>query len=384
MRYGSLFLHEAAADSERRIGPSVLEQVAEMGLIYNSGIFLDWGSPINQYGLNGKSCLQAAAGHGRLPLTQYLIGRGADVNLPASNDEGLTALQAAALGGYSHIVEYLIDTAGADVRAAPAKNGGHTALEAAAGARPPVEDYENHDEDQEERLMSTFKSILAYGAPVNRTDGLGTVLHRLVRSSRIEGVRLALQAGAQVEDRDRSCGMKTALQVAAEESNMEAIRLLLDNGDNSADINALAGDEFGRTALQAATSAHIPSLNVVKFLILHKAQVNAPPAKKGGVTALQGAAISGSLPVAKLLLMHGADVNAAPSAEEGRTAMEGAAEHGRLDMVRLLLIAGAVGDPVLGFSRAIELAEENGHLVVAELLRKQDSVDFEFLLTGVQ
>jgi ankyrin repeat protein len=324
--------------------------------------------------VKGRSCLQVAANNGNLPLVQYLIDRGADVNFPASDDGGLTTLQGAAQGGYTEVVDYLIDS-GVDVRAAPAKNRGVTALEAAAW---PICDGDNYEEidgvywrfkGKEGELVSTFKSLLALGAPVNRTNSTsGTVLHSLLRRSRIECVKLALQAGAQIEDREPSRPMSTPLQVAVVEGEMEAIQLLLEHG---ADVNAPAGAEFGRTTLQAATSAEDPDPDI-DLLLFHGADVNAPPATRGGVTALQGAAIRGDFRIVRMLLAHEADVNAAPAQEEGRTAVEGAAEHGRLDMMRLLLSVGAKADPVLGFLRAIELAEKNGHLALADLLREYE------------
>lgn len=101
------------------------------------------------------------------------------------------------------------------------------------------------------------------------------------------------------------------------------------------------------------------------------ADINAMPAVEGGITALQGAAISGNIVLAKLLLSQGANVNAAPSFSEGRYAIEGAAEHGRLDMVQLLLNPGAMGNVSrgTGFKYAIELAEENGHFPIANMLK---------------
>ena len=350
-------------------GPSFLESTAKDGKICVPGHFLDIGAPINAYGVKGRTCLQVAAARGHLPLVQYLIDRGADVNFPASDDGGLTALQSAAREGYTEVVDYLIDT-GADVRAAPAKNRGVTVLEAAAGAEDNSSRSYKLFEEIERELVSTFKSLLALGAPVNRTNSTsGTVLHRLLRRSRIECVKLALQAGAQIEDRDSSRPMSTPLQVAVAEGEMEAILLLLEHG---ADVNAPAGAEFGRTALQAATSAEEPDPNIIDLLLLYGADVNAPPATRGGVTALQGAAIRGDFQAVRMLLANEADVNAAPALEEGRTAVEGAAEYGRLEMMRLLLSIGAKAHPVLGFLRAIKLAEENGHLALADLLREHE------------
>ncbi|KAE8446566.1 hypothetical protein EG329_011898 [Mollisiaceae sp. DMI_Dod_QoI] len=357
-------------------GPSILESIASDGQIYRSGFFLDIGAPINAYGSNGRSCLQVAAGEDHLPLVQYLIDRGADVNFPASDDGGLTALQGAAQGGYTEVVDYLIDC-GADVRAAPAKDRGVTVLEAAAAATAePLGSFRRRELtkseliERERELITTFKSLLALGAPINRANGTsGTVLHGLLRTSRFDCVKLVLQAGAQIDDRENSRPMSTPLQVAVAEGDMETIQLLLKHG---ADINAPAGAEFGRTALQEATSAQEPDPDIIDLLLLRGADANAPPATRGGVTALQGAAIQGDFQTVRKLLARGADVNAAPALEEGRTAVDGAAEHGRMDMIRLLLSVGAKADPVWGFSRAIRLAEDNRHLALADLLREYE------------
>lgn len=69
--------------------------------------------------------------------------------------------------------------------------------------------------------------------------------------------------------------------------------------------------------------------------------MNSEPALRGGVTALQLAAIGGYVGIALLLLEKGADVNAPAAKFHGRTALEGAVEHGRIDMLKLLHNAGA-------------------------------------------
>lgn len=76
------------------------------------------------------------------------------------------------------------------------------------------------------------------------------------------------------------------------------------------------------------------------------------------------AAIKGHIGIAEMLLNANADVNAAAARNDGRTALEGAAEHGRIDMVQLLLNAGASTQ----FTRALELAAENGHNAVTRLI----------------
>ncbi|KAK2011863.1 ankyrin [Colletotrichum eremochloae] len=348
-------------------GASALELAASEGDLAGCDLLLGLGAPINLYGSRGQTALQAASSEGQLLMVQFLLDEGADVNVPAHEDSGRTALQAALGGGHDDVAKCLLD-AKADIRAPPAKKYGITVLEAfVQGAWVTSVD-----------VVYKFRDWLSQGAPINRPDGdHGDLLHCLIISNNSfanECINIALEAGARTEDRDKfSCGEKTPLQVAAEVGNLDSVRLLLKYG---ALVNALPGNDFGRTALQAAVCgenpacipAYIPAM--VELLLSVGADVNAPPARTGGIAALQGAAISGDMRLAQILLDHGADVNAAPAAEEGRTAIEGAAEHGRLDMVRFLISVGAVGD----FSRAIELAENEYHFTVADFLREQQDL----------
>jgi ankyrin repeat protein len=64
----------------------------------------------------------------------YLRGGGADVNTNAAWRDGLTALQAASLGGHLTVVDRLLDC-GANANARPASWSGATALQTASGAR---------------------------------------------------------------------------------------------------------------------------------------------------------------------------------------------------------------------------------------------------------
>src|SRR6266536_1758486 len=72
-----------------------------------------------------------AAYSGNIEIVQYLLERGADVNAPAHDDAGMTALQAAAIQGYLPIALWLLQE-GADVLAPGAKKNGRTALDGAA------------------------------------------------------------------------------------------------------------------------------------------------------------------------------------------------------------------------------------------------------------
>ncbi|KAK3323145.1 ankyrin repeat-containing domain protein [Cercophora scortea] len=130
-----------------------------------------------------------------------------------------------------------------------------------------------------------------------------------------------------------------------------------------------------RTPLQRA--AEIGHYRLVCLLLDAHADVNAPPAEYGGITALQGAAIGGHLRIATRLLEANADVNAKGSKQYGRTALEGAAEHGRLEMVVLLLEKGAgiTGVHRNQYTRAVKLAEEEGHYALAKMLKSRGGWD---------
>lgn len=180
----------------------------------------------------------------------------------------------------------------------------------------------------------------------------------------------------------------TPLQAAAMACDEETVLLLLRVGAN---VNAPARGKQGRTALQAICSfgaktqqEETGKRRIIQSLLDHGADVNAAPARKYGVTALQIAAHEGDLAIVILLLRHGADPNAplcqlgflfsGPNwghMEEGN-ALDLAAREGRLDMVKLLLNANALsfkrGES--GYDEAIELAEKNGHIVVADLIRQ--------------
>jgi ankyrin repeat protein len=131
---------------------------------------------------------------------------------------------------------------------------------------------------------------------------------------------------------------------------------------------------MGMTALQWAVYGNF--LPLVRRLINLGAEINAvsSDATYGG-TAIQIAAKDGHLEMAHLLIHHGADVNRAshnfPYDEEETCAIDLAAREGRLDMVQLLINEGA--DTHLPgskrYRRAERLAEREGHVAVADLLK---------------
>ncbi|OKO97518.1 hypothetical protein PENSUB_10312 [Penicillium subrubescens] len=100
-------------------------------------------------------------------------------------------------------------------------------------------------------------------------------------------------------------------------------------------------------------------------------QVATELAKSADVaTALQIASLRGYIGIVQLLDL-GADVNEGPAKRNGRTALQGAAEYGRIDMLHMLLDKGplVVGDAKRSYHKAVDLAERNGHMAAAKILR---------------
>ncbi|OQN96112.1 hypothetical protein B0A48_18358 [Cryoendolithus antarcticus] len=167
-----------------------------------------------------------------------------------------------------------------------------------------------------------------------------------------------------------------ALQLAARGGHLDVSEELL---AATADVNAAAAEEYGRTALQAAAEGG--HLDVVERLLAAKADVNATAVGSDGRTALQAAAEGGHLDVVERLLAAKADVNAAAAEESGRTALQAAAEGGHLDVAaagggyldvveRLLAVKADVNAAAVKRSglTALQAAAGGGHLDVVERL----------------
>lgn len=259
-------------------------------------------------------------------IFKALLEAGADINGPILREPSAnwnTALATAIMNSYGSEQMYLVLDAGADIHQIGGGEMARTPLQAAA---------ERGRSDIAEELLKRGACVNALAAPKNG--------------------RTALQA---------ACG--------GGKRSSEMISLLLRAG---ADVSASAAPRYGRTALQALCSSEAPFSELMALLIEHGADINAPPAEYGGITALQGAAIAGNIKIVMLLIDKGALVNAPPSERKGRMALDGAAEHGRLDTVQLLLSFGAkcMVPGISGWDSAIQLAEENGHFVIADILRE--------------
>ncbi|CAN9448321.1 unnamed protein product [Alternaria alternata] len=151
----------------------------------------------------------------------------------------------------------------------------------------------------------------------------------------------------------------TALQQACaigadrpESKNQEAIvRLLLSQG---ADVNAVRGEGYARTALQAACECG--NERIVDLLLEKGADVNEDVGTFGGRSSLASAVWAGHIGIVKKLLDRGADINQPRSEKLGHTALSAAAQLGNLEMVDFLIENGADtqgSDGLFALKRAI-------------------------------
>jgi uncharacterized protein len=318
-------------------------------------------SLINVEDSGGETPLQFAIGRGDDKIVEFLISKGATVDIftaaalgkkevverylkvdpklvgsrdKHANDE--TALHQAAWYGRKDVGELLLAN-GADVNARSSM--GETPLHAAAAMNK----------------VEFVSVLLAHKADINAMDEKGwTPLHAAAHSNRKETVELLLASGADATIRGKQG--QSALDLIAGRPQCKAIETLLLAHTPVNDIflattlgridiveRLLKADPqlintkngFGYTPL--ALSASPPNVEMAKFLIAEHADVNVKGPR--GVTPLYLAAGAGSKEIAALLLKNGADINVQDQVIG--TPVWAAFQHNQKDMVKFLATQGA-------------------------------------------
>lgn len=194
------------------------------------------GADVNRKGIEGYTLLYHAIGNDDPNLVNCLIAHGAKVDTKCPGGE--TALHYAAATGRTTAVKLLLE-AGSDIDAKD--DNGRTALHVPLD----INSYSGTYRPSKD----TIQLLLAKGADVNLKDKAGrTPLHLAVESADGDIVKLLLDKGARVNEKDDESGF-TALHHAARFGNKNAAELLIARG---ADINAK--DKQGHTPLQVAVS----------------------------------------------------------------------------------------------------------------------------------
>jgi ankyrin repeat protein len=152
-------------------------------------------------------------------------------------------------------------------------------------------------------LLLGFSLLSGCGGPGEKEEkkaappALNEALREAAARGSLQGVRSALDQGADVDDADANG--TTALLLAAFDGHTPIVRLLLDRG---ADVRAR--NVQGRTALMCAASGGFDA--TVRLLLERGSEVNVQ-GRAEGFTALMFAANEGHIEVVRTLLQHGAN-----------------------------------------------------------------------------
>jgi ankyrin repeat protein len=279
---GFTALHKAASSNH----PQVVQTLLQAGANPN----------IRSYGPR-NAALHNAAAKGYTSVVQVLLNHQGKIktDIDLRNEEGLTALNRAALANHPQVVQMLLE-AGADPNV-PTYGPRNTALHNAAlkGYTSVVQVLLNH------------QGKVKTNIDADNRDGL-TALHLAATSEQPQVVKMLLDAGADpnVPTYDYR---NTALHSASAKGYTPVVQVLVDHpGKNKTNINAINHDRL--TALnRASINGHIDTVD----LLLRK-RANYELRDNRGHSPLANAVYYNHLSVVKRLLAAGAD----PASENNR------------------------------------------------------------------
>jgi len=178
-------------------------------------------------------------------------------------------------------------------------------------------------------------------------------------------VLMAVYSGRkEIRDLLLARGIALELHEAAAAGQLARVKQIVDK--DPALANNFSPDGFPVFAL-AAVFGH---RDVVEYLFVKGADVNAAAANGTGYNALTGAVASGHAQIAGWLLNNGANANYRYGA--GYSPLLTAAANGHLEIVRMLLEHGAdLHAKTNDGKTALSFAQERGHAEVSEFLRNQ-------------
>jgi ankyrin repeat protein len=267
---------------------------------------------VNTPQIDGMTALHWATYQDDLETAELLVRAGA--NVKAANRYGVTPLSLACTNGNGAMVELLLK-AGADPNTALA--GGETALMTAARTG----------------TLASVKALLSRGASVHSKDDRRgqTALMWAAAEGHAEVVEELIKAGADV--RIRLTSGFTPLLFAVREGRLGVVRVLLKAG---ADVNETVPVEAGRrrgyggrlppagasALLLAVTNAHYelaahlldagadPNADLPGYTALHAMTAVRKPGVGDNDPAPEGSGNMSSIELVKKLVAHGANVNA--------------------------------------------------------------------------
>lgn len=346
---GKTSLHHAAQHAHQRVAQLLIAQGANLNPKESAGdtplhcaagsesatedmikLLVSEGADVNAKNKQGHTPTDLAAKHPRTGIAGLLVEKGGVVSATYS---------AARIGSVSQLKRLL--TQGADIDAKDEE--GWTALNAAA--------YEGY--------TNIVKLLISEGAKVRLPTAMKwTPLHSAAWSGHKDIAEALIGAGADVNTRNKSG--RTALHVGAEKGHKNIAEYLI-----SIDADVNAKDKHGWTSLHfAAMHGH---KHLIELLIEKGADVNVK--MQSGWTPLHAAANWGRRDVTELLIAKGANVNVKDNG--GETPLHRAARGSHKGAAELLIANGADVNAKNKWSRTpLDIAIDRGHTEIVELLRK--------------
>jgi ankyrin repeat protein/beta-lactamase regulating signal transducer with metallopeptidase domain len=253
-----------------------------------------------------------AASQGDIEKVKSLIEKGINVN--TKDKEGYTAIYDAAARGHKDVVEFLINK-GADINIRvdiDAKN---------SGLWTPLQTAVRHNQ------ASVVELLISKGASVNTKDKWGfSPLHTAAKHGYTGVAEHLIDKGADLNAKNNNG--ETPLHIAARRNNKLAAELLI-----TKDANINAKNKWNRTPMEIALDQG--HRQIVELLHKHGARV----LTSEGATALHEAAAIGDVSLVKSLISQGMDVDAKD--DNGQTPLHEAAKRGHKDVAELLISKGA-------------------------------------------
>ncbi|KAL4879321.1 ankyrin repeat-containing domain protein [Aspergillus karnatakaensis] len=342
---------------------------------------------ISQINERGHNLLAIAAHAGSVAICKSLVRRGIDVNGRPKGSEYGSALVAAAAGGHTDVIEFLVET-GADVNLSLKTDEGKydCALEAAV-KRSDIETVGNLVQDAKADIniplarsatghivgeaallpcVDILKILIGAGADVNATftdRDYGSPLAAAC-SCNLENVKFLIQAGADVNLQLPGGYGCALLQACISDSSLEIARYLVNEADADPNLEIKGGDHG--SVLAGAVCVDVAELDTAKFLVESGAEINRPlrHGKYGSALAAAAAASEfADLEILPWLLSQGADPNLPLEYGQFGSALAAAVWSGIHSRIQTLIESGADPDMQLenrDFSGAFALAAAFG------------------------
>ncbi|KAL7677270.1 hypothetical protein ACOME3_003507 [Neoechinorhynchus agilis] len=387
-----LLQHGANPNSVTKLGSTpflLASEVADIEMIkyfVERGAALDFapsGPEADRLNITGQTPLFMATLKERVNIVQFLVSKGANVNV--QNRYGVSPLLLCAENGSIELVKMLV-RAGADVDISPS---GHLAEQHLLAGQTPLFGA------AKKGYVEVCAFLIESGADINRQTITGvTPLYTAVEEGKLDVVRCLLSYNANVDTAPQGKFAKelkiegqTPLLVACMKNFESIIVALLKESRTGADPNL--PNERGSTPFLAICQHN--NLEMAKLLIEHGARYDVETFNLygGKINCLIVAAESGSFEVLKLLVERGLDPNyeiQGTGETSGRTPLFCACAKGYLDIVQYLVDHGAdVNSTERSGLSCIHIATTMGHIdIVRYLVEKGADVNQSFSIDGQQ